>query len=141
MLHFETVNAQTLDLIKRLQALSALNHFSLVGGTALALKFGHRISIDIDLFQPGEEFKGEIIYKILTENFKPTVLKNIYPFAVFVEIENIKTDLVKHPFTMLKEPNETDGIRMFSLEDIGAMKVATIAQRGEKKDFVDLFWL
>lgn len=34
-----------------------------------------------------------------------------------------------------------DGIRMASLEDIACMKLAAIAQRGAKKDFVDLYAL
>ncbi len=141
MLHLETVDASTLVLIKKLQPLPILKEFSLVGGTALALKFGHRTSIDIDLFQPGEEFQSQIIYQSIQENFNGTKLGNLYTFGVFLTIEDVKTDLIKHPFPLLKNPDEEDGIRMFSLDDIGAMKIAAIAQRGEKKDFVDLFYL
>jgi len=50
MLHKETVTAGTLDLIRRLMDDAHLQQFYLVGGTALALMLGHRISIDIDLF-------------------------------------------------------------------------------------------
>jgi hypothetical protein len=50
MLHKETVASPTLDLIKRLFKDASLNEFVLVGGTALSLQIGHRISIDIDLF-------------------------------------------------------------------------------------------
>ena len=141
MLHIETVDASTLVLIKRLLSLPILNNFSLVGGTALALHYGHRTSIDIDLFQPGEHFESQMIYQTLQENFPKIKLGNLYPFGVFLEIQQVKTDLIKHPFPLLKNPEEIDGIRMFSLEDLGAMKIAAIAQRGEKKDFVDLYYL
>lgn len=50
MLHTQTVTPQTLGLIQALQAEPLLHSFHLVGGTALALQIGHRISIDIDLF-------------------------------------------------------------------------------------------
>ena len=50
MLHKETVEKGTLDLIRKLMADDQLKEFNLVGGTALALKLGHRKSIDIDLF-------------------------------------------------------------------------------------------
>ena len=50
MLHKETVEASTLDLIYRLMADEDLKEFNLVGGTALSLMVGHRISVDIDLF-------------------------------------------------------------------------------------------
>ncbi len=50
MLHFETIDSQTLDLLKRMQSLSIFSDLRLVGGTALALQIGHRKSIDLDLF-------------------------------------------------------------------------------------------
>lgn len=54
MLHKETIEAETLDLIYRLVADENLKRFNLVGGTALALMIGHRISVDIDLFTDTE---------------------------------------------------------------------------------------
>jgi hypothetical protein len=50
MLHKEAVEARTLALIKRISLDPKLKDFVLVGGTALALRLGHRKSIDIDLF-------------------------------------------------------------------------------------------
>lgn len=44
MLHIQTVEARTLDLIKELMADSQLSDFNLVGGTALSLKLGHTIT-------------------------------------------------------------------------------------------------
>jgi hypothetical protein len=38
------------ELLQKLQELSELESFVLVGGTSLALQIGHRNSIDIDLF-------------------------------------------------------------------------------------------
>ena len=46
MLHTQTVERDTLGLLKELMAMPELNSFVLVGGTNLALKFGHRLSID-----------------------------------------------------------------------------------------------
>jgi hypothetical protein len=64
MLHEETVEASTLALIRRLMADENLADFYLVGGTALSLKLGHRISIDIDLFT-GKDFDSAAICKHL----------------------------------------------------------------------------
>lgn len=50
MLHTETIETQTISLLKDLMVLPALQVFSLVGGTALALRYGHRDSVDLDLF-------------------------------------------------------------------------------------------
>ena len=50
MLHKETVDQSTLELLNQLQQKEYLKGFYLVGGTALALKMGHRKSVDLDLF-------------------------------------------------------------------------------------------
>lgn len=50
MLHTETVEPSTLDLLRRLQRLPDLTSTRLVGGTALALHLGHRKSVDLDMF-------------------------------------------------------------------------------------------
>ena len=50
MLHYETVEAQTLELLKSLLNAETFKELRLVGGTALAMQIGHRKSIDLDLF-------------------------------------------------------------------------------------------
>ena len=50
MLHTETVEPGTFSLLKKLMELPSLKPFSLVGGTALSLRYGHRSSVDLDLF-------------------------------------------------------------------------------------------
>jgi hypothetical protein len=50
MLHLETIESRTLDLLIKLQDISIFSDLRLVGGTALALQIGHRKSIDLDLF-------------------------------------------------------------------------------------------
>jgi len=50
MLHTEAVEPGALSLLKELMTVPALRAFSLVGGTALALRYGHRNSVDLDLF-------------------------------------------------------------------------------------------
>jgi hypothetical protein len=50
MLHYQTVEAETLELLKSLLAADAFKELTLVGGTALAMQLGHRKSIGLDLF-------------------------------------------------------------------------------------------
>jgi len=49
-LHLEAVSDNLVQLLHRLMAAEPLQQFYLVGGTALALHYGHRKSIDLDLF-------------------------------------------------------------------------------------------
>ena len=50
MLSLRTVTPDTLELLKALMSAPELSSLRLVGGTALALQYGHRVSVDLDLF-------------------------------------------------------------------------------------------
>lgn len=50
MLHFETVDSPTLELLNKIMAEPLFSPLRLVGGTAMALQNGHRKSVDLDLF-------------------------------------------------------------------------------------------
>jgi hypothetical protein len=109
----------------------------LVGGTDLALQFGHRKSIDIDLFG---SINLEIIdcYKILKEFCSNVQIiskqKNINIFIV----NGIKIDFVNYDYPWLQEHIKIDNIRLARIEDVAAMKLNAIAGRGSKKDFIDI---
>lgn len=45
MLQTQTVEPRTLEILRNLMAMPELSDFYLVGGTALSLQFGHRISV------------------------------------------------------------------------------------------------
>lgn len=140
MLHKETVDAGTLDLIKRLTGDTELKDFFLVGGTALSLQIGHRISIDIDLFSE-KEFDTSRLKKYLEDNYQLSDSKSIKN-GVFGFINDIKIDILTHAYPQFRPLEIIEGIRMSSLEDIGAMKLNAIAQSGErKKDFIDMYFL
>jgi len=48
-----------------------LKDFSLVGGTALSFRYGHRKSVDLDLFS-NKPFENSIIVRSLEKKFNPT---------------------------------------------------------------------
>jgi hypothetical protein len=128
-----------LDLLNTLLKLPILNSFYLVGGTALALKFGHRISIDLDLFSI-EDFNKEKLIQELADSFPNFVYKeDNSTIGVFCTINGIKVDLIKsHWFKLIDEIDEIEGVRMFGNKDLIAMKISAILKRGQKKDFYDL---
>lgn len=94
MLHKETVEKGTLDLIRKLMADDQLKAFNLVGGTALALKLGHRKSIDIDLFSTGS-FNAPELARYLTSSYNTDQLRTITN-GIFGFIDDIKIDLISH---------------------------------------------
>ncbi|MCW3105902.1 MAG: hypothetical protein JWQ09_408 [Segetibacter sp.] len=119
--------------------LPALKNFYLVGGTALALYYGHRLSIDLDLFST-TSFANEDIIPVLEKNIKGFSYRNASnPVGLFCMIDTLKVDFIKHHYhPLIDEYLLVDGIRMLSPREIMAMKVAAILKRGVKKDFWDL---
>jgi hypothetical protein len=73
MLHYQTVDLKTLELLKDLMQMPILGDFALVGRTNLSLRFGHRISVDIDLFT-NLPFDADEIIKSIFHKFPDVVL-------------------------------------------------------------------
>jgi hypothetical protein len=140
MLHIQTVETRTLDLIKTLMADNQLRDFNLVGGTALSLKLGHRISIDIDLFSTSS-FTSKELAQHLIEHYDAEKVRTLTN-AVFCLINGVKVDLLSHQYPLIRHLDVLDGVRMVSLEDIAAMKLNAIYGSGRRlKDFVDMYVL
>jgi len=139
MLHLETVESETFSVLKKLMELPSLTNFSLVGGTALSLKYGHRKSIDVDLFSI-EAFDNEIVINELRDFYKSDFIIEEKPakFGIFGFIKDIKIDIIHYPHPNIRPLYIADGVRMFSDEDIIAMKVQATLGRGKKKDFWDI---
>jgi hypothetical protein len=140
MFHSNTVSSATLELLKRLMRDNRLTDFFLVGGTALSLQIGHRISIDLDLFTVSD-FKEEEILAHLTNEYGFSLdfrSKN----TLKGEINGVKIDLIAHQYPLVKPFVVEGDIRMAGLEDISAMKLNAVAGYGRRiKDFIDLAYL
>ncbi len=137
MLHPATVEPTTLELLKRLMQQPVLKSFALAGGTNLALQFGHRLSIDLDLFTD-QSFSELALFDELISNF-PTVIKtDEAKNTLSLFIEGIKVDLLAHRYPLISPFTEKSGIRFWSINDVIAMKLGAVSGRGAKKDFWDL---
>lgn len=139
MLHYETIIPETHSLLEKLSTLPVLEDARLVGGTALALQLGHRTSVDLDFFGRINA-DSEDLRDILREVGRvevASVSKNINIFW----INDVKVDMVNYPYPWLDLPIVEDGVRLASLNDIAAMKISAIVNRGTKKDFIDLYTL
>jgi Nucleotidyl transferase AbiEii toxin, Type IV TA system len=139
MLHLETVESDTFSVLKQLMEMPELQDFSLVGGTALSLLYGHRMSVDLDMFS-NKPFDNNVITQALEKKFGDSFdNKSTNPrFGIFCFVNEVKIDIVRFPHPFIRPEVTIDGIRMFSTEDIIAMKVQAILGRGKKKDFWDI---
>ncbi|MBO5157144.1 MAG: nucleotidyl transferase AbiEii/AbiGii toxin family protein [Prevotella sp.] len=140
MLSYNTVEPHTLELLKELAKHPLLSEMRLVGGTALALQYGHRNSVDLDFFGALngdiEDFDDLIASFDSVTRIKETSKIRIY------NINGVKVDFVDYSrYEWITPAVEEDGIRLASPSDIAAMKINAIEGRGSKKDFIDIYQL
>lgn len=141
-LHWQAAPGGMADLLRSLSATLRTSDFYLAGGTALALLEGHRVSIDLDFFSPSFHSPDGLLETIEREH--PSARTTLVaPRTLYLEIDGIVVSFFGYGYPLVGTPTEPDPnlLPFASREDIAAMKLAAIASRGSRKDFIDLWWL
>jgi hypothetical protein len=138
--HPESVSTELLETLFALADLESLSKAALGGGTSLALVFGHRKSIDIDLFLT-DTFDSIQLQESLAQRFTDISVMNRTTGSLSVVTGGVKIDILLHSYPILHEHSTLDGVRCLSLPDMAAMKINAVTNRGSKKDFSDLLLL
>lgn len=109
----------------------------------MALYYGHRISVDLDLFSSNPAIEKDDITETLTEAFGDDFVyeKDGFSPGIFCFIRNVKVDIVSYPHAPIFPIEKRQNVRLYALGDIAAMKINAILGRGAKKDFFDIFEL
>lgn len=124
--------------LERLSALPALGGFYLAGGSALTCHLGHRISRDLDLFTDGA-YDADAIEAALVAVPGVTITART-TVTVQLKLEGTAVDIVRSPYPLVEPPTPGPaGIPLAAVKDLGAMKLSTIASRGLRRDFWDLY--
>lgn len=139
MLHYATVLPDTLQLLRDIQAIPQMSGYPLVGGTALALQIGHRLSIDLDFF--GNSNLALDTIKAELEKLGPLLVDNRSESILNLRIRNIKVDVARYRYPLIAPTVSNDGLILAGIEDIAAMKLSAVVGRGSKKDFIDIYFL
>lgn len=143
-LHWEALTAETRQTFAKVAALPFIDHFYLAGGTGLALHLGHRFSVDLDLFSPESDAVGSDTRVILRQTLNDPTLSITYDKdATFVAtwrgvgISFFRLNL----YPLVQTPIVVENVPVATIEEIGAMKLAAIIDRGTRKDLVDLYYI
>ena len=137
------IEAPQRELLKELVSSEMLSTYCLVGGTNLALRYEHRISVDLDIFRYNPTANIEenrILSNEIKRWFPTTEILNVSRLGAFLYINDIKVDIIEYPIPFFNIET-LEGIRLASKLDIAAMKVNAITNRGTRKDFYDLYEL
>lgn len=140
MLSLQTIHPNTLELLRMLMQLPLLDEMRLVGGTALALQYGHRSSVDLDFFGKATEDIDELT-EALHDSVEHVVRGNCSKRIKTYMLNGIKVDIVNYDYPWIEKCVIEEGLRLASPRDIAAMKVNAVIGRGTKKDFIDIYFL
>jgi hypothetical protein len=136
--HTEVLTTAQLAVLEGLRPIASIREFYLAGGTALALRHGHRRSVDFDFFRPSE-FDTWGLLLTLERTFHDLERLPAGEQTLFLRLHGVTSTFFRYPYPLL-EPVEPSpwGFGLASDLDIAAMKIEAVAGRGARKDFVDL---
>ena len=141
-MHLETLDPQRIDLLKTLTDSSLLSPFYLAGGTALSLQLGLRISFDFDFFTDSR-FSPDALSADLKQLITDTKLVYSDRDTCDLLIQQVQVSFFRYPYPLVSSPvigvSPLTSLKMASVDDIAAMKLAAIGSRGSRKDFYDLY--
>lgn len=137
--HQETVSEQVARTLGDLQTIPAARSFYLARGTGLALHLGHRRSFDLDFFLEQEFDTESVLQKIQILDGFSLVSKS--PGTIYATIHETKLSFIAYAYPMLFPFRQFLGANVADPREIACMKLSAVANRGTKRDFVDLFVL
>jgi hypothetical protein len=132
MLHSSAVPVKLLKLLADFQESSSAAGFALAGGTSLALRFGHRLSVDLDFFTSAPFHPTTLAGQL---GFGPESILAQADGTLRLLVDHVKVEFLSHSYPLLAPVEQLDSIRMWSVPDVAAMKLNAISNRGSKKDF------
>lgn len=142
--HWEALTPNTIAVFRRLARLSLTERFYLAGGTGLALHFGHRLSVDLDFFCTAADSVGPDERAALRDALDDPTLQITFDkdttFVANWRGVGVSFFRLNH-YPLVKPTLDLDGLHLASIEDIGAMKLAAVIDRGTRKDLVDLYFI
>jgi hypothetical protein len=140
--YWQTVTPTMREVLRFIGRQSFSQRFYLAGGTALALRLGHRRSIDLDFFSATDEVTRPTRQEILT------ALAALSPQAIeavdgnlLLEVSGLHVGFFGYGYALLESPDTLEQVALASLVDIGLMKLDALISRGSRKDFYDLYFI
>lgn len=139
-LHLEILPDSQKEIWKELSAVPG--HFVLYGGTALALRLGHRASVDFDFFSAEPFETGKLLASLPFAKNCEILQSSANTLTVVVDRNGpVKLSFFGGlTFGQVSVPDIApgNGIKIASIHDIFATKLRVVPERPEAKDYIDI---
>ena len=143
------LSQHTEEIFEQISNLKCIKNYTLIGGTALALQLGHRLSEDLD-FCKWRKSRNDFIrideWKQITNELtaigaveQDVLDDNHIDYKVNgVKITFYADNEFKEPKGLVKQPF-LNNIQIADTKSIGIMKVALILHRNSHRDYYDIY--
>ena len=141
--HLEVLKPKQVKVLREMGRPVQERGFYLGGGTALAIHFGHRQSVDLDWFNPDPIHDALLLAESLRGAGLDFVTTQTGPGTLHGTILGVRVTFLEFRYPLLQPPTPWKEMEcsLASLDDLACMKLSAIAQRGLRKDFCDIYFL
>lgn len=142
-LHGEILAERQKKALRLLGPSLADSDFYLAGGTAIALYFGHRRSVDLDWFIETSLADPLLWADELRRRGVPFETGQVAQGTLYGSVHGVLVSFLEFRYPLLDSLSlwSDYGCRLAGLRDLACMKLSAITQRGSRKDFIDLYAL
>ncbi|MFQ5599847.1 MAG: nucleotidyl transferase AbiEii/AbiGii toxin family protein [Candidatus Krumholzibacteriia bacterium] len=139
--HPEVMPRRQSEVLRAVAPVARDSGFYLAGGTGLAIQLGHRSSVDLVWFCEKPFPNPDDLAARMRAAGIAFDIHQTAPGTLHARVEEVATGFISYQYPLLRPQvvyAEFD-CPLASVEDIACMKLAAVAQRGSRKDFVDVF--
>jgi hypothetical protein len=136
--HAEVLDPATGSLLEGHGSTLAQPGFCLCGGTALALRLGHRVSQDLDLLTT-RDFDSMALWNLLQDSISDAMLVERTTNTLHTTLAGVEVSFLKQSGIQIEARGDFAGVPVATLDTLAALKLNAVVGRGTRKDFVDLY--
>ncbi|PIS31529.1 MAG: hypothetical protein COT41_01500, partial [Candidatus Portnoybacteria bacterium CG08_land_8_20_14_0_20_40_83] len=100
----------------------------------------HRTSLDFD-FYTDKKFDTRKLREQFDAEFQKSQEIYVAQDSLEIDANGIKMSFFWYPYKLIRPALRIEKVLLASKEDIAAMKILAISQRGKRRDFVDIYFL
>ena len=141
--HLEGVKGKQIQVLRKYGREFDQRGFYLGGGTALAVYFGHRLSVDLDWFTSSAMGDALLLAESLRRAGLDFTTTQSAPGTLHGTLMGVRVSFLEYRYPLLQPPTvwKEMGCSLASLDDLACMKLSAVAGSGARKDFCDIYVL